>query len=141
VQRIRLGTIVAIADNASPAKPFGIWEMGNSTGTTSPPQTQVEAYVGYLQSVIAGRLQAGKANAEIAWYNGNGVNTIGSSSDYLGAPLRQPRHRHQLYHRQARWACRALTGTAVPHLPACEQHRPGQTRPATWPSAAPVPDE
>jgi hypothetical protein len=32
---ITLDTIVAIADNASPPKPFGIWEMGNSTGSTS----------------------------------------------------------------------------------------------------------
>jgi hypothetical protein len=31
---------------------------------------------------MAGRLRAGKANADIAWYNGNGVNTISSSSDY-----------------------------------------------------------
>jgi hypothetical protein len=79
---ITLDTIVAIADNASPPKPFGIWEMGNSTSTTSPPQSQIQNYFSYLQSVMAGRLQAGKANAEIAWYNGNGVNTIGSSSDY-----------------------------------------------------------
>jgi hypothetical protein len=35
---------------------------------------------------MAGWLQAGKANAEIAWYNGDGVNTIGSSSD-VGVPL------------------------------------------------------
>jgi hypothetical protein len=82
VKGITLDTIVAIADNASPPKPFGIWEMGNSTGTTSPPQAQIEAYFGYLQSLMAGRLQAGKANADIAWYNGNGVNTISSSSDY-----------------------------------------------------------
>jgi hypothetical protein len=79
---IRLDAIVAIADNASPAKPFGIWEMGNSTSTTSPPQSQVEAYFSYLQSLMAGRLQAGKPNADIAWFNGNGVNTISSSSDY-----------------------------------------------------------
>jgi hypothetical protein len=31
---------------------------------------------------MAGRLRAGKANADIAWYSGNGVNTISSSSDY-----------------------------------------------------------
>ena len=31
---------------------------------------------------MAGRLQAGKASADIAWYNGDGVNTINSSSDY-----------------------------------------------------------
>jgi hypothetical protein len=82
VKGITLDTIVAIADNASPPKPFGIWEMGNSTSTTSPPQSQIQNYFSYLQSVMAGRLQAGKANAEIAWYNGNGVNTIGSSTDY-----------------------------------------------------------
>jgi hypothetical protein len=82
VKGITLDTIVAIADNASPAKPFGIWEMGNSTGATSPAQSQIEAYFSYIQSLMAGRLQAGKANAEIAWYNGDGVNTISSSSDY-----------------------------------------------------------
>src|SRR5215471_1120140 len=31
-----LDAIVAIADDASPPKPFGIWDLGNSTGTTSP---------------------------------------------------------------------------------------------------------
>ena len=31
---------------------------------------------------MAGRLQTGKANAEIVWYNSNGINTISSSSDY-----------------------------------------------------------
>lgn len=82
VQGITLDTVIAIADNASPPKPFGIWEMGNSAGTTSPAQSQIEAYFGYLQSLMAGRLQAGKANADIAWYNGNGINTISSSSDY-----------------------------------------------------------
>ena len=82
VKGIKLDTIVAIADNASPPKPFGIWEMGNSAGTTSPPPSQIKAYFGYLQSLMAGRLRAGKANADIAWYNGNGVNTISSSSDY-----------------------------------------------------------
>jgi hypothetical protein len=81
-QGITLDTLVAIADNASPPKPFGIWEMGNSTGTTSPSQSQIDSYFSYLQALMAGRLQAGQANADIAWYNGDGVNTIGSSSDY-----------------------------------------------------------
>jgi hypothetical protein len=82
VKGITLDTIVAIADNASPSKPFGIWEMANSTGATSPAQSQIDSYFSYIQSLMAGRLQAGKANADIAWYNGDGVNTISSSSDY-----------------------------------------------------------
>lgn len=80
---IRLQAIVAIADDASPAKPFGIWEMGN-TGSkkANPPPSVIGNYFSYLQSLMAGRLQAGKANAEIVWYNGDGINTINSSSDY-----------------------------------------------------------
>jgi len=35
---------------------------------------------------MAGGLQAGKANAEIAWYNRDGVSTIGSGSDYRVPP-------------------------------------------------------
>ena len=45
-----------------------------------PPD--IELRFSYLRSLMAGRLQAGKPNADIAWYNGNGVNTISSSSDY-----------------------------------------------------------
>jgi hypothetical protein len=81
-QNIMLDTLVAFADNGSPPKPFGIWEMGSSAGNTSPPQSVVKNYFGYIQSLMAGRLQAGKANAEIVWFNGDGVNTISSSSDY-----------------------------------------------------------
>jgi hypothetical protein len=79
---IRLDTIAGLADSASPPQPLGIWEMGSSATGSSPSQSQVESYFGYIQSFMAGRLQAGKANAEIVWYNGDGVNTISSSSDY-----------------------------------------------------------
>ncbi len=82
VKGIRLDTLVSLANDARPAKPFGIWEMGSSNDAVSPSQTQVESYFSYIQSLMAGRLQAGQPNAEIAWYNGNGVNTIRSSSDY-----------------------------------------------------------
>jgi hypothetical protein len=44
--------------------------------------TEIQTFIGYLQALMAGRLQAGQPNADIAWFNGNGVNTISSSSDY-----------------------------------------------------------
>jgi hypothetical protein len=43
VNGIRLDTIVAIADDANPPKPFGIREMGNSTGAASRARSQMEA--------------------------------------------------------------------------------------------------
>jgi hypothetical protein len=82
VNGVTLDVIAGLADNARPPQPFGIWEMGSTTTKTSPAPTQVENYMGYVQSFMAGRLAAGKANADIVWFNGNGVNTIGSSSDY-----------------------------------------------------------
>ncbi len=78
---VTLDVIAGLADNANPPQPFGLWEMGSTTNKTSPPQTQVENYLGYLQSFMA-RLAAGKANADIVWFNGNGANTIRSSTDY-----------------------------------------------------------
>jgi hypothetical protein len=77
-----LDTIAGLADHASPPKPFGIWEMGNNEGSNTLTQAQTENYFGYIQSFMAGRLQDGKANAEIVWYNGDAPNTISSSTDY-----------------------------------------------------------
>ena len=79
---VTLDVIAGLADNANPPQPFGLWEIGSTANHTSPPPAQVEAYFGYIQSFMAGRLQAGKANADIVWFNGNGVNTITSGSDY-----------------------------------------------------------
>jgi hypothetical protein len=31
---------------------------------------------------MAGRLQAGEANADLVWFSGDGINTISSSCDY-----------------------------------------------------------
>lgn len=78
----RLDAIAAIADQANPPKPFGIWEMGNGGATPSPTKTQVRSYFSYIQSLMAGRLQAGKRNAAMVWYNGTGPSMICSSSDY-----------------------------------------------------------
>jgi hypothetical protein len=79
---VTLDTIAGLADHANPPKPFGIWEMGNNGPGGTLTQTQTENYFSYIQSFMAGRLQAGKANAEIVWFNGDGPNTINSSSDY-----------------------------------------------------------
>src|ERR1022692_2213105 len=76
-----LSTMVAIADNASPPKKLGIWEMGVTLTNTVPSMSQITSYFSYVQSVMAGRLQAGKSNAEIVWFNG-GLNNI-SNETYL----------------------------------------------------------
>lgn len=79
----RLDVIAGLADNARPAKPFGIWEMGNmALPDPDPTPAQVTAYFAYIQSFMADRLAAGKANGELCWYNGNGANTIRSPWDY-----------------------------------------------------------
>jgi hypothetical protein len=82
VSGVTLDVIAGLADSASPPQPFGLWEIGSSATNTSPTQSQVESFFGYIQSFMAGRLQAGKANADIVWYDVNGANTISSSSDY-----------------------------------------------------------
>jgi hypothetical protein len=79
---VTLDTVAGLADHGNPPKPFGIWEMGNSSHGDTLTQTQTENYFGYIQSFMAGRLQAGRANAEVVWFNGNSPNTISSSSDY-----------------------------------------------------------
>lgn len=80
----RLEGIAKLADYAKPAMAFGLWEMGVSASNTGPSvsETQVHEYFAYVQWFMSRRVKAGKANAEIAWYNGDGVNTIDSSSDY-----------------------------------------------------------
>jgi hypothetical protein len=47
-----------------------------------PALSQMQSYFGYLHSFMGARLQVGKANANLVWFNGEGVNTISSSSDY-----------------------------------------------------------
>lgn len=48
-----LGTMAAIADNASPPKKLGIWEMGVTLTNTVPSQAQITNYFSYVQSVMA----------------------------------------------------------------------------------------
>ena len=55
-----LSTMVAIADNASPPKKLGIWEIGVTLTNTVPSMSQITSYFSYVQSVMAGRLQAGR---------------------------------------------------------------------------------
>jgi hypothetical protein len=82
----RIEAIAALADKASPAKPFGVWEMGDrSAHAPKPPPAQVRAYFSYLESFMSQRLADGKTNADMAWYDA-GASAIRSASDFR-APL------------------------------------------------------
>jgi len=69
--------------------------MGNSTGTTSPPQTQIQAYFGYIQSLMAASSRsAGQRRHRL-------VQRRRRQHDQLEfrlprAPVGQPRQRDQL---------------------------------------------
>ena len=78
----RLDAVAALADQASPPKPFGIWEMGNRASDVTPPtQAQVTAYMQYVQSLMSTRIADGKANADINWYD-HATSAIRSSADF-----------------------------------------------------------
>jgi hypothetical protein len=83
----RLDLAASLADGATPAKPFGLWELNSSTDPTSgQTQAQSTAYFTYIQNYFAARLQAGKTNADLLLFNSNTLLTqetaITSSSDY-----------------------------------------------------------
>jgi hypothetical protein len=54
--------------------PFGLGEIGKSASSpNNPPSTSVLlTYMGYILSVFSGRLQSGKTNDAIMWWNGGG---------------------------------------------------------------------
>jgi hypothetical protein len=68
---LRYDNIIAIADNASPPKPFGFFELGISIPLT-PFQTltQITTFMQAWQTIMVGRLNAGKQNLDCMWYNG-----------------------------------------------------------------------
>jgi len=53
--------------------------MGVTLTNTVPSKAQIMSYFSYVQSVMADRIQAGKSNGEMAWFNG-GLNNIGNES-------------------------------------------------------------
>src|SRR5258707_12357224 len=70
--------MAAVADGASPPKPFGFWELGVVTGgvagTTagSPgacPQAQGTAYMAYVKSWLSQRNTAGKPIGDVSHYD------------------------------------------------------------------------
>lgn len=90
VKGVRLDQIMAVADGiagdpvpvASAPKPFGVSEWGDSSGDPVAP-ADFDAYAEYLVSVFTGRLNAGKTNADIAWFDSGGAqNTITSPTDF-----------------------------------------------------------
>jgi hypothetical protein len=93
---ITLETIVALADNASPAKPFGIWEMG-STNSKETSDAKPDRQLLQLHPVADGRPSPG--------WEGQCRNRLVQrrrhQHDHLQlrlprAPLGRSRHRHQL---------------------------------------------
>ena len=83
----RLDLAVSLADNASPPKPFGLWEMNSSRDATrGQTQAQAQAYYNYITSFFLARLAAGKDNADIMLFNSDTnlsqETPITSGSDY-----------------------------------------------------------
>jgi hypothetical protein len=66
----RLDLAASVADSASPAKPFGVWEFNTSTQQT---QAQAVTFYNYLQTYFTARLRAGKANADLILFNSDSV--------------------------------------------------------------------
>ncbi len=74
------GSIMALADGAN--LPFGVFEIGLTAGGTAhvPTQAQMASYMDYLVQIMgwnpaagglpAGRLNQGKANGPVMWFNG-----------------------------------------------------------------------
>ena len=62
-----LSTMAAIADKCQPAEEARHLGDGRHPHQYRSPQAQVMSYFSYVQSVMAGRIQAGKSNGEMAW--------------------------------------------------------------------------
>ena len=82
-----LDTIIGIADRASPAKPFGIGEFGRSgNGRNLPTRYQFTQFVDYLTSTMTARLNDGKVNGDIMYFDGRNAatwwNIITSAADW-----------------------------------------------------------
>lgn len=76
-----LDAAASVADGAAPPKPFGIWEFGAATDPVNgSTQASVTAFFGYIQSYMAGRLQAGKANADVIYFSDNQANWLGNGA-------------------------------------------------------------
>lgn len=75
----KLDAMATIADNASPPKPFGIWEWGvqNNTagGVSADTQAGATSYTNYIISYFTTRLRAGKVNGDISYFDGTNKGT------------------------------------------------------------------
>jgi hypothetical protein len=84
-----LATCMAVADSASPPKPFGIWESNGNTAYQT--QANITAYFGTISSTLGNRLGGGKVNADYVFYNhSDGTDNcqlVSSSSDFRVALL------------------------------------------------------
>ena len=83
-----LDDAAAIANQASPPMPFGLYELNTSTDPTNgQTQAQADAFFAYIQAYFTGRHQAGLPNSDILIFNqgeipDNETLVLTSSSDY-----------------------------------------------------------
>lgn len=74
-----LDAMASIADNASPPKPFGIWEWGvqnnNAGGVSADTQAGATRYANYILGYMTTRLRAGKVNADVSYFDGTNKGT------------------------------------------------------------------
>lgn len=76
-----MSAAAAIADGASPPKPFGIWEFNGSTNPAAgQSQADVTTFFNYVQAFMAARLTAGKVNADILLFPSLEANWLGNVS-------------------------------------------------------------
>lgn len=75
----KLDPMAAIADSASPPKPFGIWEWGvlsnTAGGLTATTQAGATSYANYIQGYMITRLRAGKVNGDVSYFDGTNKGT------------------------------------------------------------------
>lgn len=91
---LRYDQFIAIADNASPPKPFGFYELGISIPLTPfQTQAQIQTFLGAVQTIMVNRLNAGKPNLDCMWYNGaagaEGINQNTLAPNSGTSPSRQ----------------------------------------------------
>ena len=79
-----LASAAAVADGASPPKPFGVWEFNGNTADQS--QSDLTAMFNNMTSLMSGRLSAGKNNADVLVFNHadgtSNVSIINTGGDY-----------------------------------------------------------
>lgn len=62
----------AIADAASPKKPFSLWEFGCNPTLTGQTDANITSFIQYIQNKWQSRYNAGKPLGDLCWFNATG---------------------------------------------------------------------